>query len=74
MILQDGRVIFKIKVQDTKSVQIDLGKKYDMKIGDSGLWTVVTDSIIRKPNYCAELPRQFGQGIIQASNYWLLMI
>lgn len=44
-ILQDGRVIFKIKAPDAMSVQVDLGKKYDMKKDKTGLWTVITDSI-----------------------------
>ncbi|HTN36008.1 MAG TPA: alpha/beta hydrolase-fold protein, partial [Arachidicoccus sp.] len=44
-ILQDGQVVFKIKARDAKSVQVDLGKKYDMKKDETGLWTVVTDSI-----------------------------
>ncbi len=44
-ILPDGKVIFKTKAPDTKHVQIDLGKKYDMELDDKGFWTVTTDSI-----------------------------
>lgn len=41
-ILPDNRVFFRIKAPDAKSVQIDLGKKYDMLKGDDGFWEVTT--------------------------------
>lgn len=44
-VLPDGRVIFKTKAPDAKSVQIDLGKKYDMAKSADGMWQVTTDSI-----------------------------
>ena len=44
-ILPDNRVSFRINAPEAKKVQIDLGKKYDMKKDSSGTWTVTTDSI-----------------------------
>lgn len=42
-ILPDHRVIFQIKAPDAKKVQIDLGKLYDMKRDDQGVWSVTTE-------------------------------
>lgn len=44
-ILPNGRVIFKIKAPDAKTVQLDLGKKYKMVKNDEGLWETTTDSL-----------------------------
>lgn len=44
-ILPDNRVIFRIKAPDVQTVQIDLGKKYDMQKDTGGYWFVTTDSI-----------------------------
>ncbi|PRX46843.1 alpha/beta hydrolase-fold protein [Salegentibacter salegens] len=44
-ILPDNRVSFRINAPDAKKMQIDLGRKYDMKKDSSGTWTVTTDSI-----------------------------
>ena len=44
-ILPDNRVMFKIKAPDAQNVQVDLGKKYDMKKDAEGFWTVTTDTI-----------------------------
>jgi hypothetical protein len=44
-ILNDSRVIFRIKAPDAQKLQIDLGKKYDMVKGTDGFWEVTTDSI-----------------------------
>jgi enterochelin esterase-like enzyme len=44
-ILPDSRVVFRIKAPDAQKLQIDLGKKYDMKRDTGGYWTVTTDSI-----------------------------
>ena len=44
-ILPDNRVVFRIKAPDAKKIQIDLGKKYDMKQDTGGFWTVTTDVI-----------------------------
>ena len=42
-ILEDHRVLFRIKTPDAQRVQIDLGKKYDMTKDADGFWTVTTD-------------------------------
>ncbi|MGW1454895.1 alpha/beta hydrolase-fold protein [Salegentibacter agarivorans] len=44
-ILPDNRVSFRINAPEAEKMQIDLGKKYDMKKDSSGTWTVTTDSI-----------------------------
>ena len=44
-ILSDSRALFRIKAPDAQKMQIDLGKKYDMKKGDDGFWEVTTDSL-----------------------------
>lgn len=44
-ILQDSRVVFRMKAPDVKRLQIDLGKKYDMAKDTGGFWQVVTDSV-----------------------------
>lgn len=41
----DSRVIFNVKAPEAKSIQVDLGKKYDMVKDAAGNWTVTTDSI-----------------------------
>jgi len=42
-ILPDFRVIFSVQAKDADKVQIELGKLYDMKKDDKGIWTVTTD-------------------------------
>lgn len=42
-IFPDGSVLFKIKAPEAKTVQIDLGKKYDLKKDAEGFWTGKTD-------------------------------
>ena len=44
-ILPDHRVVFRIKAPEAKTVQINLGRKYDMIKDTGGYWTVTTDSI-----------------------------
>jgi enterochelin esterase-like enzyme len=44
-ILPDNRVVFRVKAAEAQKVQIDLGKKYDMKKDTGGYWMVTTDSI-----------------------------
>ncbi len=44
-ILPDGRALFQIKAPETKSLQLDLGKKYDMVKNSDGIWEVTTDSL-----------------------------
>ena len=36
-ILPDNRVVFQVNAPDAKSLQIDLGKKYDMMKNEEGL-------------------------------------
>ena len=42
-VLQDNRVLFRIKGPDAQKVQIDLGKKYDMIKDADGFWEVTTE-------------------------------
>src|SRR6187551_2941373 len=42
-VLQDDRVLFRIKAPDAQKVQIDLGKKYDMIRDADGFWEVTTE-------------------------------
>ncbi|WP_153799774.1 alpha/beta hydrolase-fold protein [Foetidibacter luteolus] len=44
-ILPDSRAIFGIKAPGAQTVQLDLGKKYDMVKDTAGVWTVTTDSL-----------------------------
>lgn len=44
-ILPDNRVVFRIKAPEAQTVQIDLGKKYNMARDTGGYWIVTTDSI-----------------------------
>jgi len=44
-ILPDHRVVFHIKAPLAHSMQIDLGRKYDMVKDSTGFWTATTDSI-----------------------------
>jgi len=41
-ILPDNRVVFQIRAPNAGQVQINLGRNYDMKKDDSGVWTVTT--------------------------------
>jgi len=50
-ILPDGRVVFQTKAPKAQKVQIDLGKKYDMKKDSEGTWTVTTDSVSEGLHY-----------------------
>lgn len=40
-----GRAIFKMDAPGAHHVQLDLGKRYDMKKNGAGLWTVTTDPL-----------------------------
>jgi enterochelin esterase family protein len=42
-ILENLSVVFKVSAPDAQKVQIDLGKLYDMKKDDKGVWSVTTD-------------------------------
>ena len=44
-ILPNGKVIFHLKAPGARSVQVDLGKTYDMIKDSDGYWSVTTDSI-----------------------------
>jgi len=50
-ILPDNRVVFRVKAPDAQKVQIDLGKKYEMKKDTGGYWAVTTDSISKGFHY-----------------------
>ena len=41
-ILPDNRVVFQVRAPNANQVQINLGRNYDMKREDSGVWTVTT--------------------------------
>ncbi|MDA3816841.1 MAG: alpha/beta hydrolase-fold protein [Prolixibacteraceae bacterium] len=41
----DGTATFKIKAPETRKIQLDLGKKYDMNKTEEGYWQVTTDSL-----------------------------
>ena len=42
-ILPDLSIVFTISAPDAGKVQLDLGKVYDMKKDEKGIWTVTTD-------------------------------
>ena len=44
-VMSDNRVIFRIKAPDAHTMQINLGKKYDMMKDKDGFWQVTTDSL-----------------------------
>jgi len=50
-ILPDNRVVFRVKAPEAQKVQIDLGKKYEMKKDTGGFWVVTTDSISKGFHY-----------------------
>jgi len=50
-ILPDNRVVFSVKAPEAQTVQMDLGKKYDMVKDTSGNWTVTTDPIVNGFHY-----------------------
>lgn len=45
VILEDSRVVFKIKAPEAKLVKVDIGKKYDMVKNADGVWEATTDSL-----------------------------
>ena len=45
----DHRASFKVKAPHAKSVQIDLGKKYDMVRDENGEWTCTTEPLGGRP-------------------------
>ncbi len=44
-VFPDGRVAFRVKAPQARTIQVDLGKKYDLVRDTSGHWTGTTDSI-----------------------------
>lgn len=44
-IMPDNKVVFRIKAPEAQRVQIDLGRKYDMRKDTGGYWMVTTDTI-----------------------------
>jgi enterochelin esterase-like enzyme len=44
-VLSDNRVIFRVKAPDAHTLQVNLGKKYDMVKDKDGFWQVTTDSL-----------------------------
>jgi enterochelin esterase-like enzyme len=42
-VLDDHRVLFRVKAPDAQRVQVDLGKKYDMTKDADGFWEVITE-------------------------------
>lgn len=44
-ILPDNRAIFRVKAPYAKSIQLDLGRKYDMDKSKEGFWETTTDSL-----------------------------
>jgi len=45
IILEDSRVVFRIKAPEAKSVKVDVGKKYDMVKDAEGFWEATSDSL-----------------------------
>lgn len=50
-ILPDNKVFFRVKAPEAKSVQIDLGKKYDMNREEDGSWVVTTEPVVEGFHY-----------------------
>ncbi len=44
-ITSGSRAVFRIKAPDVKSLQLDLGRKYDLVKNADGVWEVTTDSL-----------------------------
>lgn len=50
-LLPDNRMEFKVKAPDAKTVQIDLGRKYDLTRNADGEWTGTTDPLSQGFHY-----------------------
>ncbi|HPI69588.1 MAG TPA: alpha/beta hydrolase-fold protein [Bacteroidales bacterium] len=50
-ILPDGRAFFRINAPGVNSLQLDLGKRYDMKKTEDNVWEVTTDSLTEGFHY-----------------------
>lgn len=44
-VTSDHRAIFKVNAPEANSIQLDLGKKYEMKKNSKGEWECITDSL-----------------------------
>jgi enterochelin esterase-like enzyme len=44
-ILENGKAVFRLKAPEARTVQLDLGKKYNLTKKEDGVWEVTTDSI-----------------------------
>jgi len=42
----DNRATFRLAAPDAKSVQVSIGKRYDMTRGEDGVWTVTTPPLV----------------------------
>ncbi|MBL3657190.1 esterase [Fulvivirga sp. 2943] len=51
LILEDNRVVFRLKAPEAKSVQVDLMKKYDMIKNEEGVWEAVTEPVVEGFHY-----------------------
>jgi enterochelin esterase-like enzyme len=50
-LLPDNRVSFRVSAPEAKSVQVDLGKVYDLTRDDQGVWTGTTEPLTRGFHY-----------------------
>lgn len=50
-ILPDNRVVFRVKAPAAGTVQVDLGRKYDLSKDSTGVWSVTTDPVSRGFHY-----------------------
>lgn len=50
-ILPDNRVLFRIKEPEAQSVQVDLGRRYDMIREEEGSWAITTDPVVEGFHY-----------------------
>lgn len=45
-VLDDNRVVFRLRAPEAQKVQVDCWKKYDMVKNDQGIWEVTTEPIV----------------------------
>jgi enterochelin esterase-like enzyme len=45
-VLDDNRVVFRLKAPEAQKVQVDCGKKFDMVKNDQGVWEVTTEPMV----------------------------
>ena len=44
-LLSNNQAIFKVKAPTAQSVKLNIGKLYDMRLEDNGMWSCITDSL-----------------------------